>query len=105
MFNLMVVKKVIWETPVYRIGKHDWKLQVYKNEHYGNCTRYLWQRAASDYPHDWKTSHQWPKYDDNDTRDGLPRSLEKIYNRHHLEIQNALRGMNETAPQQTMELA
>jgi hypothetical protein len=101
----MFVEKTIYETPVYRIGKNHWKLQVYVNQYYGNCTRYLWQRADSDDPRHWKTSHQWPKYDGNDTYDGLPRSLEKIYNRHQLEIKNSLRGTNETKPQQVMEFA
>ena len=96
---------VVYETPVMRIGKHNWKLQVYRNQYYSNCTRYMWQRIETYGKQSWNADKDWPTYDDHDgCYGGMPISLIKIYNRFEREIKNALNGTNELEPQQVMEL-
>ena len=93
---------VLYETPIIRIGKHDWKLQVYQHPIYGNCTRYLWQRMITRDPKVWIAECEWPTYDGNETHGGLPRTLAKLYARYKQEIENALDETNQLeAPQRT----
>jgi len=62
------------------IGKTHWRVGVASYE-IGRgeslCTFYEWSKCG----HYWNDSRQWPTYDGNDTYNGLPKSLEKLYYR------------------------
>lgn len=80
----------IYETPTMRIGKHEWKCVVYRHDIYGACTNYHWRNPDNlDMP-DFQECRAWPNYDGNDTYNGLPRSLIKLYRKYEAEIEAAL---------------
>ena len=63
-----------------KIGKTLWRLVVYRHHLYGNCTEYEWlNQSSSPFPI-WERSEKWPRYNSNDTYNGLPRTLVKIFN-------------------------
>jgi len=94
------VETLIYETPVYKIGKSEWKLIVFERDDAllhpapdvwtigkKRFTRYLWRRDESQ----WRKETEHPNYDYNDgTWAGLPHGLRKIYEKHEAEIKQAL---------------
>lgn len=81
---------VLYETPVYKIGKHEWKLLVHNNSYYGNVTQFFWRRFSTIQNFYFNPDTEWPKWNGNDTYCGLPLSLNKIYLKHKEEIKKAL---------------
>lgn len=92
------MEKTIYETPVYKFGKTQWKMIVFRrdnalihlaNGEFGtgavNFTRYQYY----DY-NQWRNDTDHKNYDGNDTYAGLPKSLTKIYYKHEAEIKSAL---------------
>jgi hypothetical protein len=70
-----------------KIGKKEWRLIIYDANGYLGCrafTDYEWRYPAwgNLRPGDWESSKAWPSYNSNDTYDGLPRTLRKLYDRH-----------------------
>ena len=79
----------LYETPEMLIGKHRWKMIVYRT--YGSkvYTDFLWW---DDWRWRWRSSENWPTYNSNDgTYAGCPRTLRKLYEAHKTEIEIALR--------------
>lgn len=89
-------REALYISPPMVIGKHEWCCVVYRHSQYGPCTDYHWRRlypqcCMKDLPPDrWRSHKDWPRYDHNDTYDGLPRRLEKLYLRHREMIVAAL---------------
>jgi hypothetical protein len=77
-----------YTSPAYTVGKHRWQCVVYLHDTYGRCTRWEWQPLYESLR--WRHHRDWPKYDPNDTYDGLPRSLGRIFDTHRAEIYAAL---------------
>ena len=104
---MLSTDKIIYETPVYKIGKTDWKIIVYERD---NCysfsrdgyfekdktypsqrfTRYMYD-AGWDGIRVWTDETNHPKYNGNDgSYAGLPKGLRKIKEKHEVEIKQAL---------------
>lgn len=60
------------------IGRHEWRVVVYGNPHFGICQTYEFRRDQTDR---WQNEKRWPGYDINDTYSGLPRSLRLLHDR------------------------
>lgn len=62
-----------------RIGKTLWTLCVYRHPVYGGCTGFSWfsEKACA-----WLRDREHPRYDGNDTHNGLPVALGKLYDAH-----------------------
>ena len=70
--------KVYFMSRPMQIGLHEWRLNIRDFDIGGKihvCTEYEWRRG--DGP--WRKAREWPTYDGNDTYNGLPRSLAKLY--------------------------
>lgn len=86
----------VFATPEYTVGKHVWRMIVYVGQDMATkeprrYTSYQFKGAAgAASPAGWCAARDWPQYNPNDTYDGLPRSLEKIYTRHKEQIHAAL---------------
>ena len=76
-----------FETAPFLIGKHEWCLIVKDFFLGGKCTSYQWRRVGGEL---WKPSTVWLRFDPNDTYDGLPKSLEKLYYANEQKILKAL---------------
>jgi len=76
-----------FETSPFLIGKHEWRLQVKDFYLGGRCTSYQWRRVGGEF---WEPSTTWPRFDPNDTYDGLPKSLERLYYANEHKILKAL---------------
>lgn len=84
-----------YTTPTHVIGKHEWRLIVYTDDHYGRCTEYQFRGPNSIrngwHPSRWLDSDHWPTYNHNDgSHGGLPKGLTALYNEHVQEIKAAL---------------
>ena len=61
-----------------KIGLHEWRINIRDCDICGKvqtCTEYQWRRDNGP----WQSAREWPAYDHNDTYNGLPRSLTKLY--------------------------
>ncbi|SEF11599.1 hypothetical protein SAMN02787142_7731 [Burkholderia sp. WP9] len=68
-----------------KIGLHEWRLNIRDFNIGGQihvCTEYEW-RGCND---PWRSAKNWPTYDHNDTYNGLPRSLRKLYEANHAAV-------------------
>lgn len=97
--------RILYETPIYEIGrkyKTQWKLQVYERDDellniggergLARYTRYMYNAGWGGIIM-WTREINHPKYDSNDgTWAGLPHGLRKIYEKHIVEIKEALIG-------------
>ncbi len=87
---------VLYRTPIWRIGKHEWRMVVYVEPRYGNCTSFEWRKAAHKFcGYDWPATRwaqdvDWPRYDGNHCDGGMPKTLRKLYEAHKTEIKAAL---------------
>lgn len=95
----------VYATPAARVGKHEWRCCVrpYRlmatslhPEATTLCTAWEFRRAGDSL---WRSSKEWPTYDDHKYDDGLPKSLVKVWERHRPEIYAAL-GKPEPSPAQ-----
>lgn len=84
----------LYTSPAMRLGKQDWRVVVRPFYLGGYCTEYQFRSSGADR---WRTATEWPGYDGDDTYNGLPRSLERLYRKHHAEVRAALAG--EPSPQ------
>lgn len=80
----------LFTSPEMKIGKKEWRFVVYDAEGYLGCkafTDYEWREPAWNNlpPGEWRIARDWPRYDGNDTHDGLPLTLRKLWNKygHH----------------------
>jgi len=67
---------IYFETAPFLIGRYEWRLLVKAFYFGGRCTSYQWRRIGEEV---WKDARDWPRFDLNDTYEGLPKSLEKLY--------------------------
>ncbi|WP_244832479.1 hypothetical protein [Caballeronia sp. TF1N1] len=61
-----------------KIGQHEWRLIIrdfYISGRVKACTEYEWRKDGGP----WRNAKDWPTYDSNDTYNGLPRSLQKLF--------------------------
>lgn len=85
--------KIHYETPHMLIGKHYWRMIVIdfwlvpNDQSYKRCTRFQWRRSFFDV---WQNASEWPTYNHNDTFDGIPKSLSKLFYKYEREIMSAL---------------
>lgn len=76
---------ILFASPPHKVGKHEWRFLVYETARpmYGRrrFTSWEWRRLpmAGWSPETWKAPRAWPSYDGNDTYDGLPRTLCRIF--------------------------
>jgi len=70
-----------------RIGKQRWRCRVEMDDRYGALTNYQWFDERKGF---WRDSVHWPRYDANDSNEGLPKSLAKLYRVHQRPILQAL---------------
>lgn len=69
---------ILFESNPIKIGKHQWRMKIYTHSIYGNCTDYEWKDPYGI----WRSMKQWPRYDLNDTYNGCPKSLSKLFYEH-----------------------
>lgn len=78
----MVGHKILWCDKPLRIGKHFWCVVAYIGHGHGGdyaYTGYFWLREHETW---WAAAREWPRFDGNDTYDGLPKSLAKTNWKH-----------------------
>ena len=89
---------ILWRSPVRLIGKHYWRLTIYREGTMpGNTllTGYEWARREKTvmgivFPQSrWKRDVEWPRYNHNDGMyGGMPRGLLRLY--HDCEVSRIL---------------
>ena len=72
----------------FRIGKHEWRLTLYRTREGKVYTGYEWRKPAvrimgTEFPPDfWRRDVDWPRYDLNDgLYAGLPKTLLRLWER------------------------
>ena len=96
------METVIYITPVYKIGKTEWRMMVYEKnnvlylpsetgkDHFMQGTHRFTRYQYNDYG-TWKNETDHPRYDSNDgSYAGLPKGLKKIFYNHEQEIKESL---------------
>jgi hypothetical protein len=89
-------RQALYVSPSMTIGKHEWCCVVYRHGTYGACTDYHWRKiypanlVAACGPARWTSEKGWPRYNGNDTYNGLPRRLRILWERHRPQIETAL---------------
>ena len=85
---------ILFRSPPRRIGKHEWRVTVYRHRQHGAIVGYEWRRAAETVmgltcppgPY-WRRDEHWPRYDRNDGQfAGMPRTLRRLYRTHQPNI-------------------
>ena len=51
--------EVLYRTPIWRIGKHEWRMVVYIHPRWGNCTGFEWRKSANAR---WSRDVDWARY-------------------------------------------
>ena len=74
---------VVRSSPI-TIGKHEWRLLVFWHETYGFCTEYEWRRDTSG---PFRSCHDWPTHNGDDTHGGMPKGIQRLYNRWRLDCE------------------
>jgi|SRR3954471_23095106 hypothetical protein len=72
------------------IGKHEWRIIVvdfWLSRKGDRCTDYQWRRLGSTA---WNDARDWHGYNHNDTYDGLPKTLQVLYDREKRAVHEAL---------------
>ena len=86
--------EILFRSPLRKIGKHEWRVNVYRHRQYGAVVGYEWRRAAETImgrtfapaPY-WRRDVDWPRYNHNDGQyAGMPRTLARLYDTHRVEI-------------------
>lgn len=80
-----------WLSHPMQIGKHLWRVgvgeyDIRSPDNLTRCTFYQYSRDGMD----WKEAREWPSYDSNDTYNGLPLSLDRLYKRERRALDTAL---------------
>jgi hypothetical protein len=65
------------------IGKHSWRMKIIRRQNGQTTTRYEFMDESGCFWHDQK---DWPRYNFNDTYLGLPRGLNKLYEREQVAL-------------------
>jgi len=92
----IVGRDYIAATEPMKIGKHLWRMVVYRDAYYAKDTYsagvfqgYEWKETRPawmsnmDLPElRWQESDRWPRYDFNHFNYGLPKTLNKLYERN-----------------------
>lgn len=86
--------EILFRSALRKIGKHEWRVTVYRHRRYGAVVGYEWRRAAEtimgrNFPPDpyWQRDVNWPRYDHNDGQyAGMPRTLARLYDAHRVAI-------------------
>ena len=91
---------ILWRSPVRLIGKHYWRLTVYRNPNLNSGKRlfgYEWVRrdpaiAGIIWPlRRWKRDVDWPRYSSYDGMyGGMPRGLLRLYHDSYSEVSRIL---------------
>ncbi len=76
--KLIGVSEPLYVSKPIQIGNHLWRMAIDRNDRGSLVTKYEYQDKSGAF---WNSQRQWPKYDINDTYLGLPRGLEKLYER------------------------
>ena len=79
--------EVLYRSPVWHIGKHDWRMVVYIHPRWGNCTGFEWRKPSAGR---WGRDVDWPRYNGDHCDGGIPSTLRKLYKAHKAEIKAAL---------------
>lgn len=86
---------IVWRCAPRVIGKHEWRIVVYRLHGSGRTLiGYEWRRAAQTimghtFPPDpiWRRDEEWPRYDSNDGQyGGMPRTLRRFHEAHRSTI-------------------
>ena len=93
---------ILWSSPVRLIGKHYWRLTIYRNPNLNSGKRlfgYEWVRRPENtsggiripWPIRWKRDVAWPRYSSNDGMyGGMPRGLLRLYHDSYSEVSRIL---------------
>lgn len=82
-----------FESEPMRIRNHEWRIIVFQTLSYGRCTRYQWRPVntlAGLPPARWRNDTDWPRYNSDDTYNGLPRSLMRLYKQNLNKVKKSL---------------
>ena len=90
--------EILFRSEPRLIGKHEWRVTVYRHSQDRVVVGYEWRRAAETilgftYPPApyWRRDEDWPRYDHNDGMyAGMPRTLRRLYEEHRVEIADHL---------------
>jgi len=92
----MTRKNILFTSKPITIGKHEWRILVSEHQLYSTpegvltlCTSYQWRCACAP-DGQWHEAQEWPAYDHNDTYNGIPRSLMRLYKRELASINRYL---------------
>lgn len=86
-----------YASPAMRIGKHEWRMVVVPIGRYPETqSEYQFRRPGES---DWRPSTEWPGYDaDDGAYAGLPKSLVRLYRKHHADATATTRGETALLP-------
>jgi len=91
--------KILYATPEMLIGKHRWKMIVYRTPHNHVYTDFLWWDDWGFGAGRWQSMEEWPKYNSNDgLYAGCPHTLRKLYDAHKAEIEDTLNAGRQAIP-------
>ena len=86
----------------FRIGRHDWRLVVYRTNDRKVFSGYEWRRRATTVcgmrfgADRWRRDTDWPRYDTNDGQyAGLPKSTRKLWQQCPWASTEAVRALRE----------
>jgi len=91
---------IYYASPTRLIGRHHWRMVVENSRYGGRCTDWQWQRMGCE---DWHPSKEWPRYNADDTYDGLPRSLQPFYDTFSHAALAMLAGFHPLYPSQPVQ--
>ena len=84
-------KSTVWTSQPTVIGRHEWRLTLIDFINLlgrkDKCIGYEWRKIPN-IPTgvvaeaEWQDVERWPTFDINDTDEGLPRSLRRLYEQH-----------------------
>lgn len=100
--------KFVFASEPMLVGKHLWRIVVEpsrwaKFTGVANCSDHQWKRASD--PHGvWRNAKEWPAYDGDDTYDGLPKGLQKLWEREYPNIYHLLGRPAPKTPRTEQEL-
>jgi hypothetical protein len=86
----LLENSTVWHSEPMRIGKHDWIIVVFNHDRYGRCTEYCFRgpRAPSYLPETTfvPADQFWPTYNGDHCDGGMPKSLQRLYDRNKATI-------------------
>lgn len=87
----MTTNKTHFISEPMKIGRHEWRIGVgtfsmpYSKDR--RCTFYEWRKLHSQ---EWNSARSWPRYDINDTYNGMPKTLKRLYDRENVSVRHHL---------------